>query len=112
MPYPRVKVRAKLKPDPEKRELYDRGLLYPHPDGHRGHWVGWRECTPEETPEHVIPPAPGVELNSKGQVHQQTSDLFLAGWEIRLLRTAPVSVEETPEIRRAFADGDLEKVED
>lgn len=112
MPYPMVRVRAVVKPNAEQRAVYDRGLLYPHPAGLRGHWLGWRECMPGEEPEHVIPAAPGVVLNEKQQPIGGNSDLFLAGFEIKLRRTDPVAVEETPELRRAFLDGDLEKVED
>ncbi len=110
MRYPQVLVRAKLKPGADKREPHDRGLLYPHPAGHRGHYLGWRTALDSEQAEHVIPASPGLSPHFR-QTGEASSDMFLQGFETRLVRTSPVSVEETPDIRRAFRDGDLERVE-
>lgn len=91
---PKVQVRAVL------------GRLYPHPNGRPGLWLGWRPMQDGETPEHVIPKAPGMRQDGT-----QSSDMYREGFETRLVRTEPVEVEETADIRRAFLHGDLEKVD-
>lgn len=125
----KIYVRAALKPDAQSRPITDRGLLYPHPM-HRGRYIGWRDCMPGETPEHVIPGAAGVTLENIGGkqvVSYDTdnekrrteaaggvgpvADLFLAGPSVGLVRTGPVRVTADSEIRRAILCGDLIEVE-
>ena len=125
----KIYVRAALKPDAQSRPITDRGLLYPHPM-HRGRYIGWRDCMPGETPEHVIPGAAGVTLENVGgkQVVSYdadnekrrteaaggvgpVADLFLAGPSVGLVRTGPVRVTADSEIRRAILCGDLIEVD-
>lgn len=121
----KIYVRAALKPDAPLRPITDRGLLYPHPQ-HRGRYIGWRDCMPGEPPEHVIPGAAGVTLetvngqqvvsydpdNEKRRTGETggtgpVGDLFLAGPSLGLVRTEPVRVVADAEIRRAILCGDL-----
>jgi len=91
---PKVQVRAVL------------GRLYPHPNGKAGLWLGWRPAQDGEAAEHIIPRAPGIRQDGT-----QSADMYREGFETRLIRTEPVEVEETMDIRRAFLHGDLEKIE-
>lgn len=97
------------------RVLAAPGLLYPHPDGarlgHRG-WVGWVPCAQAEA-EHTIEGAAGLATKPgpTGPVYDPentTSDMFQRGPDIFLKRDPEGALlEETADIRRALACGDL-----
>lgn len=87
-------------------------------------FIGWRTCSrnPDgsfaEDGTHTIEPAPGISTDDKGGWASQTSDLFVAGFEVRLSHLdsegQPI-VEEVPNtifFRTAVRDGDLAEVKD
>lgn len=99
------------------------GKLFPDPTTNtRGNrkFVGWRNCNlgadgkPCEEAQHVIPGAPGVRTNGKGEWASQTSDLFLAAEDIHLTNldeNGKRIIEEVPAVtyfRVGVRDGDIE----